>query len=36
MRLGFLRNEESSPLEPKVVETDKVLKGLIRAMGDNL
>jgi len=35
-RLGFLRNEDSSLLEPKVVETEKVLNGLIRALRDNL
>jgi len=34
--LGFLRNEDSSLLEPKVVETEKVLNGLIRALRDNL
>ena len=34
-RLGFLRNEDSSLLEPKVVETQKVLNGLIRALRDN-
>src|SRR5210317_1219657 len=27
-RLGFLRNQDSSPLEAKIVETDKVLNGL--------
>ena len=35
-RLGFLRNEDSSLLEPKVVETEKVLNGLIRALRENL
>ncbi len=35
-RLGFLRNEDSSLLEPKVVETEKVLNGLIRALRDNV
>ena len=35
-RLGFLPNEDSSLLEPKVVETEKVLNGLIRALRDNL
>ena len=35
-RLGFLRNENSSLLEPKVVETEKVLNGLIRALRDNV
>ena len=33
-RLGFLRNEDESLLEPKVVETEKVLNGLIRALRD--
>jgi hypothetical protein len=27
-RLGFLPNEDSSLIEPKVVETEKVLNGL--------
>ena len=31
-RLGFLRNEDSSLLEPKVVETEKVLNGLVRCL----
>jgi len=35
-RLSFLRNEDSSLLEPKVVETEKVLNGLIRALRDNV
>jgi len=35
-RLGFLPNEDSSLLEPTVVETEKVLNGLIRALRDNL
>ena len=35
-RVGFLPNEDSSLLEPKVVETEKVLNGLIRALRDNL
>jgi four helix bundle protein len=35
-RLGFLRNEDVSLLEPKVVETEKVLNGLIRALRDNV
>ena len=35
-RLGYLRNEDSSLLEPKVVETEKVLNGLIRALRDNV
>ena len=33
-RLGFLRNEDLLMLEPKVVETEKVLNGLIRALRD--
>ena len=35
-RLGFLRNEDLSLFEPKVVETEKVLNGLIRALRDYL
>jgi four helix bundle protein len=35
-RLGYLPNENSSLLEPKVLETEKVLNGLIRALRDNL
>ena len=35
-RLGFLPNEGSSLIEPKVVETEKVLNGLIRALRDVL
>jgi len=34
-RLGFLRNQDSSPLEAKIVETEKVLNGLIRALRDD-
>jgi len=34
-RLGFLRNENSSLIEPKIVETEKVLNGLIRALRDD-
>ena len=34
-RLGFLRNQDSSPLEAKIVETDKVLNGLIRGLRDD-
>jgi hypothetical protein len=30
--LGLLRNEDSSLLEPKVVETERILNGLIRAL----
>ncbi|MBW2600481.1 MAG: four helix bundle protein [Deltaproteobacteria bacterium] len=33
-RLGFLPNENSSLIEPKAVETEKVLNGLIRALQD--
>jgi len=33
-RLGFLSNEDSSLIEPKVVETEKVLNGLIQALRD--
>ncbi|MDD5560403.1 four helix bundle protein [Candidatus Methylomirabilis sp.] len=35
-RLGFLPNEESCLIEPKIVETEKVLNGLIRALRDDL
>ena len=35
-RLGFLSNEDSSLIEPKVVETEKVLNGLIRSLRDVL
>jgi four helix bundle protein len=34
MRLGFLSNEDSSLIEPKVIETEKVLNGLIRSLRD--
>lgn len=30
-----MRNEDSSLLEPKVVETEKVLNGAIRVLRDN-
>jgi four helix bundle protein len=33
--LGFLSNEDSSLIEPKFFETEKVLNGLIRALRDN-
>ena len=33
-RLGFLSKEDLSLIEPKVVETEKVLNGLIRALRD--
>ena len=35
IRLGFLRNYDSSLLEAKIVETEKVVNGLIRALRDN-
>ena len=31
-RLGYLHSEDSSLIEPKVEETEKVLNGLIRAL----
>ena len=34
-RLGFLRSQDSSQIEPKIVETEKVLNGLIRALRDD-
>jgi len=34
-RLGFLRNQDSSLLEAKIVETEKVLNGLIRSLRDD-
>lgn len=34
-RLGFLPDEDSALLEPRVVETEKVLNGLIRALRDD-
>ena len=34
-RLGFLRNQDSSLVEAKIVETEKVLNGLIRALRDD-
>ncbi len=33
-RLGFLGNRDFSLIEPKIVETEKVLNGLIRALRD--
>ena len=33
--LGFLRNQDSSLLETKIVETEKVLNGLIRTLRDD-
>ncbi len=34
-RLGFFPDEDSSLLEPKVIETEKVLNALIRALRDD-
>ena len=34
-RLSFFRKEDSSLLEPKVIEAEKVLNGLICALRDN-
>ena len=34
-RLGFLRNRDSSLLEEKIVETEKVVNGLIRSLRDD-
>ena len=34
-RLRFLLNQDSSLLEAKIVETEKVLNGLIRVLRDN-
>ena len=34
-RLGFLRNNDSSLIEAKIVESEKVLNGLIRALRDD-
>ncbi|MEA3547369.1 MAG: four helix bundle protein [Thermodesulfobacteriota bacterium] len=34
-RLGFLRNQDLSLIEPEIVETEKVLNGLIRALRDD-
>jgi four helix bundle protein len=31
-RLGFLSSQDSSMMEPKIVEAEKVLNGLIRAL----
>ena len=31
-RLGFLDNQDLSLIEPKIIETEKVLNGLIRAL----
>ena len=32
IRLGFLNDQDSSLIESKIVETEKVLNGLIRAL----
>jgi hypothetical protein len=32
---GFFRSYDSSPLKAKIVETEKVLNGLIRALRDD-
>ena len=34
-RLGFLCNQDAALIEPKIVETEKVLNGLIRALRDD-
>ena len=34
--MGLLRNEDSSLLEPTVVESENVLNGLIRTLRDHL
>jgi len=34
-RLGFLGSNDLSMVEPKVIETEKVLNGLIRTLRDN-
>ena len=34
-RLGFLCDRDSSLIEPKIVETEKVLNGLVRALRDD-
>jgi four helix bundle protein len=33
-RLGFMRNQDSSPIEAKIVEAEKVLNALIRSLRD--
>ena len=32
IRLGFMENQETSLIEAKIIETEKVLNGLIRAL----
>jgi hypothetical protein len=34
--MGFLPNEDSSLLEPKVVEIENMLKGLVRDLPDHV
>jgi four helix bundle protein len=34
-RLGFLCNQDAALIEPKIIETEKVLNGLIRALRDD-
>jgi len=34
-RLGFMCDQDCSLIEPKIVETEKVLNGLIRALRDD-
>ena len=34
--MGFLPNEDSSLFEPKVVEIENMLKGLVRALQDHV
>ena len=34
--MGFLPNEDSSLFEPKVVEIEIMLKGLVRALRDHV
>ena len=31
-RLGFLRSQDSSLIEPRIIETEKVLNGLIQSL----
>jgi four helix bundle protein len=33
-RLGYLCNQDAALIEPKIIETEKVLNGLIRALRD--
>lgn len=34
-RLGFLCNQDAALIEPKIIETEKILNGLIRALRDD-